>query len=208
MGVIAAGTATIDVFHSTSPGAGIYGAGTIATASLAAGLLSADAPGRAKFAAGFFDAATLLAKFAAGGIVESLINPISNNNLNLRRTARFVWDFATDAHVVGTVAFRGDTLPAKARIVSGECYIKNALTGAGGTTASIQVTGAGDIIVDAAVAGVPWSTSDAMVPVVPVNTTATCVKSEAAGGKPSLVITTHDLTAGNIELYLNYIIHD
>jgi len=235
---VTSATHTIKVMHVPYPGGFALGAGTVGatqlapnavtsakilaqnvltaaiadlnvtTGKLAAGVISANAAGRALFAAGVLDATTLLSAVAAGAVVESLVDPISSNHLNLRRTARFVWDFATDAHAVGTVSFRGDTLPAKARIVSGECYIKNALTGAGGTTASIQVTGANDIIADAAVAGVPWSTSDAMVPVVPVNTTATCVKSEAAGGKPSLVITTHDLTAGNIELYLNYIIHD
>jgi hypothetical protein len=58
-------TATIRVLHMASPGSGTIGAGTIATANLAAGLLSADAPGRAKMAADYFNAATVLTKFDA-----------------------------------------------------------------------------------------------------------------------------------------------
>lgn len=262
LGTVGVGlTATIEVQHIPTSGFGALGAGTVGTVNLAAGLLSADANGRAKMAAGYFDVATVLNKFAANSFTTanllSLLNADGITNavllqavldgafqadaptralfadliwtgakiadltltegklaaadgltLNALRTAKFEFDFATDAHVMGTTVMRGATLPAKARIVGGHCYIKTALTGAGGTTASIQVTGANDIIADAAVAGAPWSTSDAMVPIVPVNTTVTCVKSEAAGGKPSLVIGTHDLTAGHIDLWLNYVVHD
>src|SRR3972149_4236164 len=61
-------TATINVLHIPGPGAGTLGAGTIATAHLAAGILSADAAGRGKFAANFFDEATVLAKFATDSV--------------------------------------------------------------------------------------------------------------------------------------------
>ncbi|MBN1320157.1 MAG: DUF2190 family protein [Thermoleophilia bacterium] len=60
-------TATVQVIHVPSPGSGTLGAGTIATANLAAGILSADADGRAKIAAGYFAAAAgSRAQFAAG----------------------------------------------------------------------------------------------------------------------------------------------
>jgi hypothetical protein len=58
-------TATINVMHVPSPGAGTLGAGTIATAHLANNVLSADAPGRAKMAADYFNAATVLTHFDA-----------------------------------------------------------------------------------------------------------------------------------------------
>ena len=61
-------TATIQVIHVPSPGAGTLGAGTIATANLAVGILSADAAGRAKMAAGLFDAATVTSKFAVNTV--------------------------------------------------------------------------------------------------------------------------------------------
>lgn len=58
-------TTAIRVLHLPSPGSGTIGAGTIATANLAAGLLSADAAGRAKMAADYFNAATVLTHFDA-----------------------------------------------------------------------------------------------------------------------------------------------
>ncbi|MBN1629631.1 MAG: DUF2190 family protein [Thermoleophilia bacterium] len=57
-------TATIMVIHVPAPGSGTLGAGTIATANLAAGILSADVNGRAKMAAGYFTAAAVTDKFA------------------------------------------------------------------------------------------------------------------------------------------------
>jgi hypothetical protein len=181
-------TATIAVLHTPSPGAGAFADLGIASGKIANGAITN-------------------AKMAALAVYDANLIAPDGLTLNVLRTAKFEWDFATDAHAVGTVAFRGATLPAKARIVEGHCYVKTALTGGAGATAAIQVTGANDIISATVVAGVPWSTSDAMVPIVPVNTTATAVKSEAAGGKPSLVIGTNDLTAGNIQLWLNYVVH-
>ncbi len=61
----AAGVATMEVQHNPTPGAGTLGAGSIATANLAAGILSANAGGRALMANDFFDAATVLTKFDA-----------------------------------------------------------------------------------------------------------------------------------------------
>jgi hypothetical protein len=66
-------TATIRVLHVPSPGAGTLGAGTIATANLAAGIISADAAGRALFAAGVFDVATALSVFAANSIANAFL---------------------------------------------------------------------------------------------------------------------------------------
>jgi hypothetical protein len=69
-------TVTINVMHMTSPGAGTLGAGTIATANLAANVLSADAPGRAKMATNYFlDPATVDDKFATGAIGEDHLAP-------------------------------------------------------------------------------------------------------------------------------------
>jgi len=187
--VLANATTSISVMHVPSPGAGAYANLGISTGKIANG-------------------AVTTAKINPLAVTDALLSAPTALTLNAMRTAKFEFDFATDAHVMGTTVMRGATLPAKARIVTGACYIKTALTGAGGTTAAIQVTGANDFITDAAVAGVPWSTADAMVPVIPVNTTATCIKSEAAGGKPSLVIGTHDLTAGHIDVWLNYVVVD
>ena len=66
-------TTTINVLHAPSPGSGTLGAGTIGTANLAAGILSADAPGRAKMSADYFDAATFLAKHGTDSITNAVL---------------------------------------------------------------------------------------------------------------------------------------
>ena len=69
--VLVGATTTIMVMHIPSPGAATLGAGTIATANLAAGIISTNAPGRALMANGVFDVATVLAKFAAGSFTTA-----------------------------------------------------------------------------------------------------------------------------------------
>lgn len=73
--VVMGATTTINVAHITSPGAGTLGAGTIATAHLAAGILSADANGRLKMADTYFDLATVDEKFVTGAIGEDHLAP-------------------------------------------------------------------------------------------------------------------------------------
>jgi hypothetical protein len=66
-------TASIRVLHVPSPGSGTIGAGTINSANIAAGAISADATGRALFAANFFNVATVLAKFATDSIANAAL---------------------------------------------------------------------------------------------------------------------------------------
>jgi len=80
-------TATIKVLHCPHPA---LGAGTVATASLAAGVLSADVAGRAKMAAGYFDAATALDKFGADSLTNAVL-------LNAVQNGAFAADAATRA---------------------------------------------------------------------------------------------------------------
>lgn len=80
-------TTTIQVLHCPHPA---LGAGTVATASLAAGVLSADVAGRAKMAAGYFDAATALDKFAADSLTNAVL-------LDAVQNGAFVADAATRA---------------------------------------------------------------------------------------------------------------
>lgn len=69
--VAGAATTVINVLHVPSPGAGTLGAGTIGTAHLAAGIVSANPAGRALFAADIFDAATVLAAFATDSFANA-----------------------------------------------------------------------------------------------------------------------------------------
>lgn len=66
-------TTNIRVLHVPAPGSGVIGAGTIATANLAAGILSADAPGRAKMAASYFTTAQLISTIAADQFTNAFL---------------------------------------------------------------------------------------------------------------------------------------
>jgi hypothetical protein len=109
-------TTTINVLHVPSPGAGTLGAGTIGTAHLAAGLISADGAGRALFAAGVFDAATALSVFGADTInnaflLDAVLNGAFQADANTRALfADDIWpeakiaDGTLTANVVAEVA--------------------------------------------------------------------------------------------------------
>lgn len=83
-------TATIQVMHLPFPGSGTLGAGAVLTANLAAGILSADAAGRALFGAGVFDVATALSVFGANSIANAFL-------LDAVADGAFVADAATRA---------------------------------------------------------------------------------------------------------------
>jgi len=95
-------TAVIRVLHVPAPGSGTLGAGTIATANLANGILSADAAGRAKIAAGYFDVATALSAFAANSIANAfLLNAIADGAFvaDAATRALFADNFVTEAKI-------------------------------------------------------------------------------------------------------------
>jgi len=66
-------TGTINVLHVPHPGSGTLADGIITTAKLAAGVISADATGRALFGAGVFNAATALSVFGADSIANAFL---------------------------------------------------------------------------------------------------------------------------------------
>jgi hypothetical protein len=98
-------TTTIRVLHVPSPGAGTVGAGTINTAALAAGVISADAPGRALFAANFFNVATILAKFATDSIANAAL-------LQLIADGAFAADAPTRALFADAIWTQAKLVPA------------------------------------------------------------------------------------------------
>lgn len=153
------------------------------------------------------DSAVTVTKIGAGAVTEPKLTPPANNNRNASRIARFIYDWNTDGGVAGSIPFRGDALPAKSIIKGGRAYVIRALTGAGGTTAGIVAVAADDIITDAAVAGAPWNASTTEIAIKPLNTLGTDVVW-AAGGIPALVVTTHNLTDGAIDLWIEYIVND
>lgn len=102
-------TATIRVMHVPAPGSGTLGAGTIATANLAPGILSANAAGRALMAAGYFNAAQLLATIGAGAFDNAaLLNAIPAN----------AFDNAFLLQAIANGAFQADA-PTRAKFANG-----------------------------------------------------------------------------------------
>jgi hypothetical protein len=109
-------TVTINVMHMTTPGAGTLGAGTIGTAHLAAGLLSADANGRAKMAADYFDAATVLTKFDANCLNEAnLLLTLAANGITNAVLLQAILDGAFQADA-DTRALFADNIWPEAKI--------------------------------------------------------------------------------------------
>ena len=120
-----------------------------------------------------------------------------------RGMAKFSYDFTQQGGVAGDITLVGTPLPKGAIVWDGCVDIIIAPVGAGGTTAAISTgQAANDLITDAAVAGAPWS-SVATVAIVPVGTVAACIKM-TADRSPKLVIGTHNLTAGQFDLYIQY----
>lgn len=135
-------TATIKVLHSPSPGAGTLGAGTVATANLAAGIISADAAGRALFAAGVLDAATALSAFGVDSIANAfLLDAIANGAFQADAATRAL--FADEVWTEAKIAAASLTglvckVVADANVIGGIPVIHR-IAMAGGATATIPV---------------------------------------------------------------------
>lgn len=175
-------TATINVLHVCSPGAGTLGAGTIATANLAAGILSADVAGRALLAAGYFDVATALSAFAANSIANAfLLDAVADGAFAADAATRalFADDFLTgDKLATGVV---------KQEVVAGQDETADA---------TIPVTGlaAGDELVGFIVmaAGVPAQRANADFTVGAANLTV--VANAANNAANAYIVTWIDKT--------------
>lgn len=142
-----------------------------------------------------------------GQVIEKQFPLVNSDKLNAKRTARFVYDWNVDGGVAGSIPFRGDALPLKSIIIGGRAYVIRALTGAGGTTAGIVAVAADDLVANAVVAGAPWNVPATEIAIIPVGALASDIVW-TAGGIPALVVTTHNLTDGAVDLFLDYIVTD
>lgn len=143
LGTVGAGlTATIEVLHVPAPGSGTLGAGTIATANLAAGIISADATGRALFAAGVFDVATALSVFGADTIANAfLLDAVANGAFQADAGTRAL--FADEIWTEAKIAAASLTglvckVVANANVIGGIPVIHR-IDMAGGATATVAV---------------------------------------------------------------------
>lgn len=121
------------------------------------------------------------------------------------QTVRGVYDFAVDGGAVGSIDISTD-IPAGAVILGGYARVITAPTSGGAGTLAISVEGAGDIVAAAAVSGAPWSTTG-YKSIVPAHTGATAVLTTVAR-KIKAVIATAALTAGKVEVFLEYVPSD
>lgn len=146
-------------------------------------------------------------EYQAGSILEASFDPATSYTLNARRRAKFIYSVAGgDSGAQGTVVMRGTPLPNKAVIVDGLMRVLTSPVGSGASVA-ITIEGANDVIAAAAISGAPWSSTGLKV-IVPVSSDLTKAIITTQARTPSLVITTHDLSAGVIELWVSYDVSD
>lgn len=115
---------------------------------------------------------------------------------NARVLERVTYDFAVDGGAVGAL----DLFTANKDIVikSFHAYVKTAGTSGGSATVSIGVTGATTAFVDATAGAVANLTANAVLG------SAIAPRRLAAGSKVLMTIGTAALTAGKIEVVLEY----
>lgn len=210
--------ATIKVRHQDSPSSGTVGAGSITAAKLAAdavttakildanvtaGKLAADAVETAKI----LNANVTTAKIADANVTEAkIVAPAATNGLNLVRTARAKYVFATDGGVVGLIT------PALTAVIPDNAIVFGALvnaitapTSGGAATIAIGTTAgsAGNSIKVAT--AIATYTIDSVLPGTPVFTAGTAFKMTAAGSI-NITVAAVDLTAGVIEITVFYVV--
>lgn len=124
-----------------------------------------------------------------------------------RSVYKYTYDFSAQGGVAGDITMQGEPLPDNAIIFGGVADVVTALTSDGSATMGISTSqSADDIIADAAVSGAPWSTTGTKA-IVPALAYDSAIKTTAQRA-PKVVITTADLTAGKVNLYLFVFLSD
>ena len=121
------------------------------------------------------------------------------------RTAKFEYDFAKEGGAVGAITCRGHKLPAGA-IVRGGCVdVITAVTSAGSATVALHLVGAADVLTATAKADLSLA---ALIVVVPVFQTAATWIRTVATTELVATVAVAALTAGKIQITLDYTIRD
>jgi hypothetical protein len=174
-------------------------AGEIATADLADSAVT-----NAKIGALAVDTAEI----AANAVTEAKLVAATTDGLNVMRTARATYDFATDGGAISAID-SGVTIPANAVIVGGFVEVITTCTSAGDLgTMAISVESADDIVVAVAIGtGTPWD--DGLQAIIPKSNTpeSTAVKVTTAKAI-TFTIAVEAFTAGKFHVYLHYVVSD
>ena len=123
-----------------------------------------------------------------------------------RGVAKFSYDFAIQGGTAGVIYLNGDPLPDNCIVWDGCIDVYDPIVGAGATMALTTGQAANDLSTAAAVAGAPWSTAS-ITAIVPVGTIASCIKLTAVR-RPQLLVTAAALTAGKLNVFIQYFLSD
>ncbi len=146
-------------------------------------------------------------KILDGTVIDQVLRSPVRNNRNVKRTAKFEYNFAVLGGAFGApIPLTGEALPANAVVLDGRIYVIVPLNSGGAATVALQIVAAGDLVVAAPFGGVPW-TPAGDYPVIPINTAATDILAPA-GGVPTITIAVANLTAGRFDLFLDYLVND
>ena len=146
-------------------------------------------------------------KIVDGRVKEKDLLAPGNIGLNSKRIAKFQYSFAVDGGAISNITMRGGPLPAKSKVVGGRAYVVTALAGGAGAKAGISLAALNDIISTTVVGGAPWNASTTHIAITPTGLFATDI-AFTAGGSPTLDISVNTLTAGQVDLWLEYIVTD
>lgn len=138
----------------------------------------------------------------AGKVLESMLNPLSSSGLNALRVASAVYDFAVQGGTQAAFSL-GVALPAKSTIIRSWIYVKTQLVGASSTMAfscetANNIKTATDLTGSAAGAYIEGASTGA----------STAFKDIVSACNITATIATANLTAGKLDVYVQYVVHD
>lgn len=150
------------------------------------------------------------------------VSSASKTNVNARRTVAALYDFAVHGGAVGDIALRV-RIPNGAVIVDSFAHVLTAPTGASATV-GVKLQSAGDVFSVAAISGAPWSSTGFKLgklrytPGIALgagNGSDTAIDDTSAGAflaltaerELTLSIGTAALTAGKINLFIEYVVN-
>jgi len=194
-------------------------AGSIGTAELAAGVLSADAAGRAKVATNFFDSATVGDKFEPGVVTANLLagsikgsqlgNPQSiGEGLQGTQYLYGFYDFAGQGGLQGAITDLSPDQIGDGYIVKNAYYlVETTCTSAtDAATIALSIEGANDLVSAVAISagGNVWDATGSWVQMIPDNTVGNFI-SPSTDRSLTMTIGVEDLTAGIISVILEVV---
>jgi len=147
---------------------------------------------------------TLNSAVAAGAITEAQLAVPTADGLNAYRVARATWDFAEHGGAQTAIGL-GVTLPAKAVIEHAYFYTVTQVTDGGTGTGALSCEDANNLYSAADVTG---NAAGVMVEGVPDGDVANFVTGIAAACELTWTIAGADATAGKLNFYVRYTVHD